>query len=152
MAALLEGAGAPVTRRIRKDGYVDLWRPRHPIARRDGYVFEHRLVLHDAGITVPDGFYVHHINENRADNRLDNLAVVTMLGHNAIHQREGETIRNQHGEFVVGSGITRRMRERKAAMPPRSCAMCEEDISEKRTDARFCSITCRNRWHKRRAA
>lgn len=139
-------------RRIRHDGYVDVWAPDHPIARREGYVLEHRLVLHDAGVTIPPGFHVHHINEDRSDNRLDNLALVTAAGHGAIHQRTGETVHNQHGTFIVGSGINRKARDEKVALPPRSCASCSTDISNRRVDARFCSAVCRTRWHKHHAA
>lgn len=131
-------------RRVRPDGYVDLWRPRHPLARSDGYVFEHRLVIYEAGVSFPYGFEIHHIDEDRGNNRLDNLAVVTSVAHRRLHHPEGSVVRNQHGEGVVGQGITRQYRERKAALGDRVCAACGEDISGRRVDARFCSQTCRH--------
>lgn len=130
-------------RRVRADGYVDLWRPGHPLARTDGYVFEHRHVLLKAGVSVPPGFEVHHIDEDRSNNSLDNLAVVTPIGHQRLHHPNGTIVRNQHGEGIVGQGIARQARERKEATGPRSCEACSTDITDMRVDARFCCETCR---------
>lgn len=74
-------------RRIRHDGYVDLWDPGHPIARRDGYVSEHRRVAFDAGLLTNDSDHVHHLNGNKTDNRIENLEVIDA----ATHQRERHT-------------------------------------------------------------
>lgn len=129
-------------RRVRADGYIDLWRPGHPLARNDGYVFEHRHVLLQAGVPVPPGFEVHHIDEDRANNSIDNLAVVTPIGHQRLHHPDGQTVRNQHGVGVVGQGITRQARDRKAALGQRICEACGVDITDRRIDARFCSHRC----------
>jgi hypothetical protein len=56
-------------------GYVRVFEPSHPLANADGYVLQHRKVVYDAGIEIPPGAHVHHLNRNRADNRLENLAV-----------------------------------------------------------------------------
>ncbi len=37
-------------RRVREDGYADIWAPTHPLARRDGYIAEHRMVAYDVGL------------------------------------------------------------------------------------------------------
>jgi hypothetical protein len=145
---LLTGRRAPrpnygFGRRIRDDGYIDLWRPGHPLARVDGYVCEHRLVLHDAGLTVPDGFEVHHIDEDRSNNSLDNLAVLTAAAHHRLHHPPGTIVRNQHGEGRVGEGIGAQRRSHKAALGPRYCEVCGADITARRTDARWCSAACR---------
>lgn len=65
----------------RRDGYVQVWRPGHPLARADGYVQEHRLVLYEAGIDVPRGAHVHHLNHVKDDNRVENLRVMTASEH-----------------------------------------------------------------------
>lgn len=74
-------------RRIHTTGYIDLWRPEHPLARSDGYVFEHRYVLHEAGydLTV---MQVHHRNGDKTDNRIENLALVSIEEHAQLHWDE----------------------------------------------------------------
>lgn len=71
-------------------GYVLVREPSHPLAKADGYVFEHRKVVYDAGIEIPPGYVVHHLNEVRDDNRLENLQVLTMSAHRAAHRRPPE--------------------------------------------------------------
>jgi hypothetical protein len=52
------------------------------------YVFEHRLVMMEAlGLTeLPAGFAVHHINGDKSNNQIENLALVSHHGHRRIHQ------------------------------------------------------------------
>jgi HNH endonuclease len=62
-------------RYILDGGYVVLVRPDHPLADPKGTVFEHRLVLYNAGID-PTGYDVRHLNGDRGDNRIENLQLV----------------------------------------------------------------------------
>lgn len=88
-------------RRLRADGYVDLWLPAHPLARKDGYVFEHRIVLADAGLDIPPDHQVHHRNGIRNDNRLENLEVLRADEHTRRHAPERRSNRCPHGhEFT----------------------------------------------------
>ena len=63
-------------------GYKMLFRPGHPLAHKNGYVYEHRLVMEKH---LVEGAIVHHKNEIRDDNRTENLQVVTRAEHNRIH-------------------------------------------------------------------
>lgn len=49
--------------------------------------FVHRVVMAKAlGLSrLPDGFEVHHIDEDPKNNDLDNLALVTPKGHRTVH-------------------------------------------------------------------
>lgn len=78
------------------DGYIRIWCPGHPAAHADGYALEHRKVVIDAGIEIPDGWHVHHRNHDKTDNRLENLEVLSP----AEHQSEHALGCNQHGHHA----------------------------------------------------
>lgn len=88
-------------RNVTVSGYVRVWEPMHPLAMSDGYVAEHRKVVHDAGIEVPPGHEVHHINEDRADNRIENLELLPAGVHQSRHNQERGWVRNQHGKWPL---------------------------------------------------
>jgi len=70
---------------------------------KKGYALEHRMVLHDAGIEIPDGMHVHHINGDKLDNQLENLEVLTPAEHRARHhEADGGIVTNQFGTWRVG--------------------------------------------------
>lgn len=70
---------------IEADGYVMIHKPDHPFANNKGYVFEHRLVMEAAiGRYLQPTEVVHHENENRSDNRLENLR---LFSNNEEHKR-----------------------------------------------------------------
>jgi hypothetical protein len=68
-------------RKIRKD-YVYLW-----IGAPGRYQAEHILVWEERFGPVPRGFHVHHINENKRDNRIQNLCLLTNSDHQLHHKR-----------------------------------------------------------------
>ena len=69
---------------ILKDGYRYLW------TGDNTYAPEHRLVLMKAlGLqTWPEGWEIHHIDSNKTNNSLDNLAIVTRRGHQLLHSQK----------------------------------------------------------------
>ena len=70
------------------DGYVVL----------DGREFEHRAVWEAVHGPIPEGCQIHHKNENRTDNRIENLECLTVGEHKRLH---AGWIRNESGEFVA---------------------------------------------------
>ncbi len=74
---------------VTEAGYVKALDPAHPNADPRGYVFEHvRVAARVLGGAVPRGVVVHHINEQKTDNRPENLAVFPDAAyHNLIHAR-----------------------------------------------------------------
>jgi hypothetical protein len=74
-------------------GYVLVHRPDHPTARKDGYVFEHRLVYEMThNVSLPRHVLVHHINGNKTDNRPANLVATTRKKHIDVHSKAGAII------------------------------------------------------------
>ena len=76
-----------------KEGYIRCYRPEHPYANSRGYVNEHRLIVEEhLGVILSKEFAVHHINGKKDDNRIENLAVMTVGAHSALHGRMGRNI------------------------------------------------------------
>lgn len=63
--------------------------PEHPAAGKNGYVYEHRVVVERllGRLLTPDE-QVHHINRIKTDNRPENLCVVSKAEHLAEHRTE----------------------------------------------------------------
>ena len=75
-------------RRKTSKGYYALFLPDHPSSSRCGVVMEHRYVMEKAlGIILPKKFAVHHINGDKTDNRIDNLAIMTQSAHSILHNK-----------------------------------------------------------------
>ncbi|GAH41094.1 unnamed protein product, partial [marine sediment metagenome] len=59
---------------INSGGYVLIWKPDHPFSNKQGYVYEHRLVMEKMlGRYLKPKEIPHHKNEICDDNRPDNL-------------------------------------------------------------------------------
>src|SRR3990167_7979491 len=76
-------------RRVDKDGYVLIHAPHHPYAESDGYVREHRLVMEKhLKRFLAHQEVVHHRNGNTADNRLENLSLMSKREHDRHSLKE----------------------------------------------------------------
>lgn len=90
-------------RTLHSDGYVYIRMPEHPFAS-NGYIFEHRFVMeqylrenhpdHPALIRLGENLYlspdyeVHHRDEVRTNNRIENLEVLTSSEHANLHNNQ----------------------------------------------------------------
>ena len=124
-AAPAYGTGRSVSMR---SGYVRIREPDHPLAMKDGYVFEHRKVVFDAGIEVAPGYQVHHRDGDKTNNDLANLVVMANGEHQREHSQIGAVRKNQYGTFVVGTPEERRERGR---------AISRENQRKRRMGLRF---------------
>lgn len=67
-------------------GYVEIFSPEHPFRNNHNRVKEHRLVMEKhLGRYLEKGEDVHHINENKQDNRIENLELLTHSEHTSMH-------------------------------------------------------------------
>jgi hypothetical protein len=130
---------------VRPDGYIDVWDPRHPLARRDGYLMEHRRMAWDAGLLTDRRLEVHHQNHIRDDNRLDNFEIKTGADHARDHAEERGFVTNQYGTWPVKVPELRKSAPRATG---RTCRRCNGPIDDrKRSDAVFCGSGCQvARW------
>lgn len=69
--------------RIMRKGRASQW-------NGSGYTFEHRtIVAKSLGLEeLPPHWEVHHIDEDKTNNDLNNLAIVTKSGHQKLHRKK----------------------------------------------------------------
>lgn len=76
-------------RRRTSKGYVTLYRPNEPGTDRNGLIMEHRYMMSlHIGRALRNDEAVHHINGIKNDNRLDNLLLMTVGEHSALHNKQ----------------------------------------------------------------
>jgi hypothetical protein len=93
-------------------GYRLIRMPEHPFANCDGFVFEHRLIAErdlltkDTAVTIngkqylsPD-YIVHHKDENRLNNSIDNLEIMKAGDHVSMHNKANPRDRDALGRFI----------------------------------------------------
>jgi hypothetical protein len=70
-------------------GYILIKSPLHPFKDIKGYVMEHRLVMEKyiKRFLLPTEV-VHHINENRSDNRIENLMLFPNRGYHLQYHKK----------------------------------------------------------------
>ena len=72
--------------KTRCDGYRALYYPDYPSSNLDGYVMEHVYIMEQhIGRQLKDDECVHHINEDKSDNRIENLKLMTKSEHMSYH-------------------------------------------------------------------
>jgi hypothetical protein len=125
-------------------GYVMLYMPDNRAAGGSGYVAEHRVVMERAlGHPIPDGMHVHHIDGNKANNELENLALMSRSEHRALHMKHQPPPMH---DPEVRARLSATMRSRR---PVITCQTCGKEFTIQPNEQgrrKFCSWDCR--WKK----
>ena len=121
----------------------------------------HRYVWEKEVGTIPKGFHVHHINRNKADNRIENLSIMTAKGHERLHGQE-QTIKELHRKLIEKArpyavawhksekGREWHSKQATGRKPPRtekSCSVCG-NLFFGTKQQKFCSNACKSKFRR----
>jgi len=105
-------------------GYIYILKPDHPLSNHQGYILEHRFVMgNHIGRYLESTEFIHHINGNPSDNRIENLKLCKSNSeHKKLHIRK---------------------------WPIKKCILCNKKFIVKTTRdiirSKFCSEFCRQK-------
>lgn len=124
-------------KKIKRSGYWYLYFPEHPFSGKQGYIAEHRVVIEKSiGRYLTPQEAVHHIDNDRANNSLDNLQLF------ATH---GEHTKIAHPEVMDKlkvSGLGRRPPNYNRGV--KVCPICTKEFETTlgSSGKKFCSHQC----------
>jgi hypothetical protein len=75
--------------------------------------FMHHRVWRLAGNNVPKGYVLHHVNENKSDNRIENLELMSRREHTGIHHRKTDLYPDGGDQKLYGKTYRERVGEEK---------------------------------------
>jgi len=89
--------------RITKEGYIAIYSPHHPYAKKDKTVLEHRLVMEKyLGRYLLPKEIIHHKNGIENDNRIENLQLTNQSLHIKIEWEKGTMENSKNTQFKKG--------------------------------------------------
>ena len=121
------------------NGYRVLYMPEHPRAMRNecwkGWIYEH-IYLGEKIINRPlrENEVVHHLDGNRANNRIENLLVLEQPQHMKLHEWLGRGAPfNESGGMNGVNSVNSKV--------SRFCKVCQHTLQRK--EKMYCSNKCR---------
>lgn len=125
-------------------GYVHVYCPAHPHARNN-YVLEHRLVMEKhIGRYLHRGEAVHHINKNVADNRISNLALMSIGEHARKHLKGIRLSSERRKKAIANLPIAKQKGKNHPSWKggrslPKNCVDCGKIVDRRSKLCRVCS-------------
>ena len=121
----------------------------------------HRYVWEKEVGSIPKGCHIHHLNGNKADNRIENLAILTASGHERMHGQEierKERSRENIKKAVKAAPAWHRSKEglawhskqakgRKQPRQEKICVICGRTFMGTKTQS-FCSNACKSKYRR----
>lgn len=122
----------------------------------------HRIIWEDNFGAIPEGFHIHHKDENRINNDINNLECVS-LSHHASHHRKEEWesgklnylvkaqkkwLQTENGKLKKSESAQNGWIKRK--FYKKNCQKCEKEFETQAPQAKWCSNSCKykNWYHK----
>lgn len=118
---------------------------------------------------VPEGYHVHHIDEDKSNNDISNLKLMLGSAHVSMHGKE--MAENHYDEMINNLNINARpkanewhrsengrewhkmhyetMKERLYRTMHFSCENCGKQFSSTQVNSRFCSNNCKSAWRRK---
>lgn len=92
--------------KLKRDGYIYVYRPNHPNATKQGQITLHRLIMEKyIKRFLLSSEIVHHIDGNRENNKIGNLQLLKNLKeHNKIHNQYRDIRGRFSTKISVGGG------------------------------------------------
>lgn len=113
------------------DHYVWELCPDHPKANTFGFVQQHRLVVERSmGKFLAHGLQVHHRNEDKTDNRLENLEVLTRSEHMKKHRQ----MRWNYGQPMIREAVEQALSQGGLKAAARILKCCPDTIRNRFPD------------------
>lgn len=100
------------------------------------------IIKRELGLTDEDlkGYVIHHKNEDKDDNRLENLEIITQSEH--MHRHEDKYTKNLSLGRIGGWTVSKEF--------IKTCIECGKDFHTKAHNAKYCSNACKMKSYRSR--
>jgi len=111
------------------------------VDKREGPLSLHRAIWTHYNGPIKDGYVIHHIDENKTNNDISNLQMMTRSDHCALHSNSEESLAKSSSNF------TNMWKDR--IRYPMICEQCKKEYTTPFPDrSKFCCTGCRSKAYR----